>query len=118
MVSIGDNARVGGYSRRRLAWIAVAVVAITAVGGCASDEDPASAGAEGRGSTAVEACRAHGGVIAFEDDVVICRNQTVPDGEDRGTRAVEACRRRGGVSAFDDDVVICQDQSFHEAEGG
>jgi hypothetical protein len=105
-------------STEKRAWIAVAAVAVTAASGCASDQDPGSGTPEDRGSTAVEDCRSHGGVIAFEDDVVICRNQTVPNGEDRGEDAVDECRGRGGVSAFDDDVVICQDQSFHEVEGG
>jgi hypothetical protein len=105
-------------SRKKLIPIAVGLLAATASAGCASDEDPGARSAEDRGSTAVEACRAHGGAIAFEDDVVICRDQTVPRRQERGMSAVEACRGHGGVSAFDDDVVICGDQTFHEAEGG
>jgi hypothetical protein len=101
--------------------IAVALLATTAVAGCGSEaERRGSEAVEDRGSRAVEACRGHGGAIAFEDDVVICRDQTTFDrpgiDPERGSRAVDACRGRGGVTAFDDDVVICRDQSFHEAE--
>jgi hypothetical protein len=107
-------------SSKKLVMIAVALLlAGASVGGCDSGaEDPGERSTEERGSSAVEACRAHGGVIAFEDDVVICRDQTVPRRRDRGSSAVTACRGHGGVSAFDDDVVICGDQTFHEAEGG
>ena len=59
---------------------------------------------------------AHGGVAAFDDDAVICGDQTASD--DRGSRAVAACRDHEGVSAFDDDLVICGDGTFHRVEGG
>jgi hypothetical protein len=94
--------------------VIVALVASSALAGCSS-VDSASERAT-RGSSAVEACRDHGGVSAFDDDAVICGDQTARD--ERGTRAVEACRRHGGVSAFDDDIVICRDQTFHEAAEG
>jgi hypothetical protein len=88
-----------------------AVLCLATFAGCDSDE-PSSG--EDRASSAVEACRGHGGVGAFEDDVVICRDQTA--NEERGSRAVEACRGHGGVVAFDDDIVFCRDQTFQEAE--
>jgi hypothetical protein len=88
-----------------------AVLSFATFAGCASDE--LSSG-EDRASSAVEECRGHGGVGAFEDDVVICRDQTA--NADRGSRAVEACRGHGGVVAFDDDIAICRDQTFQEAE--
>jgi hypothetical protein len=87
------------------------VLSLASCAGCASDE-PSSG--EERASSAVAECRGHGGVGAFEDDVVICRDQTT--NEDRGSRAVEACRGHGGVVAFDDDIVFCRDQTFQEAE--
>jgi hypothetical protein len=31
---------------------------------------------------AVEACRGHGGVVAFDDDIVICRDHTVWEAEE------------------------------------
>ena len=91
-----------------------ALVLIAAAAGCgaqASSDDRRD-----RASTAIEVCRGHDGVVAFDDDAVICRDGTVSDV--RGERAVAACRRHGGVSAFDDDIVICDDQTFHHAEGG
>jgi hypothetical protein len=94
--------------------VIVAFIAASVVAGCSSDS--ASSERANRGSNAVEACRDHGGVSAFDDDAVICQDQTAQD--DRGARAVAACRRHGGVSAFDDDIVICRDQTFHEASEG
>jgi hypothetical protein len=94
--------------------IAVALIVAAASAGCASGG--ASADWQDRGAGAVEACSAHGGVGAFDDDAVICRDQTAVG--ERGSRAVAACREHGGVSAFDDDIVICEDESFHRAEGG
>ena len=93
--------------------IAVALLAAAALAACNTD---ASSDRVSRGSDAVEACRGHGGVVAFDDDAIICSDQTAR--EERGSNAVEECRERGGVSAFDDDIVICRDQTFHEAEGG
>jgi hypothetical protein len=92
-----------------------AAVAALALGACASG-DSSSVDRADRSTTVVEACREHGGVTAFDDDAVICRDQTYV--EERGERAVEACREHGGDSAYDDDIVMCRDQSFHEAEGG
>jgi outer membrane murein-binding lipoprotein Lpp len=98
-------------NKRQLIAIVSAVVSFATFAGCASDE-PSSR--EDRASSAVQECRGHGGVGAFEDDVVICRDQTT--NEDRGARAVAACRGHGGVVAFDDDIVFCRDQTFQEAE--
>ncbi len=63
-----------------------------------------------------EACNGHGGVVAFDDEAVICEDQT--SNSDRAARAVDACREHDGVAAFDDDIVICRDQSTHEAVEG
>jgi hypothetical protein len=92
----------------------VAVLALAGAAGCGSNGG--SQDREERSATAVNECRGHGGVTAFDDDVVICVDGT--SSTERGERAVEACRGHGGVSAFDDDIVICRDQSFHEAEEG
>jgi hypothetical protein len=94
---------------------AACVLAATALAACGSD-DSSSADRADRSATVVEACRDHGGVTAFDDDAVICEDQTSI--EERGARAVEACREHDGVSAFDDDIVICRDQTVHEAAGG
>jgi hypothetical protein len=99
---------------RQLVVPAAAVLALAGTAGCGTEG--ASQDREERSMEAVNACRGHGGVTAFDDDVVICLDQT--SGSARGQRAIEACRGRGGVSAFDDDIVICRDQSFHEAEEG
>jgi hypothetical protein len=93
---------------------AVAMLAVGSVVGCGSDGS--SSDREERSTRAVNQCRGHGGVSAFDDDVVICLDQT--SSSERGSRAVAACRGHGGVAAFDDDIVICRDQSFHEAEEG
>lgn len=98
--------------RRRIPIIAALAVG-AAIAGCSSS-DPSDS--ERRGAEAVEACREHDGVAAFDDDAVICADQTAA--EERGENAVDACRERGGVAAFDDDIVICRDETFHEAEGG
>jgi hypothetical protein len=51
---------------------AVALTAISAASLAAcGEEEP-----EDRGVAAVAICRSHGGVIAFDDEVVICRDQT------------------------------------------
>jgi hypothetical protein len=92
--------------------ILVALLAAVAIGGCGSGE-PAPDLAE-RASDAIEACRDHDGVTAFDDDAVICGDGTAR--EQRGSDAVDACRGRGGVSAFDDDIVICGDESFHAVD--
>jgi hypothetical protein len=89
----------------------VAMLAVAGAVGCGADGG--SSDREERSASAVNECRGHGGVSAFDDDVVICVDQS--SGSERGTRAVNACRGHGGVSAFDDDIVICRDQSFHEA---
>ena len=92
-----------------------AVLAASLAAACGGSDTSTSDRAE-RSTTAIDACREHGGVTAFDDDAVICDDQTFTD--ERGRRAVEACREHDGVSAFDDDIVICRDQTFHEAEGG
>jgi hypothetical protein len=98
---------------RQPAVLATVALAAASFAGCA---EGASEDREERSTQAVNECRGHGGVSAFDDDVVICVDQT--SSSTRGDRAVEACRGHGGVSAFDDDIVICRDQSFHEAEEG
>ena len=100
--------------RMRHVVVVPAALLALAVSGCG--EDGSSGDREERSADAVNECRGHGGVGAFDDDVVICVDQTSES--ERGTRAVEACRGHGGVGAFDDDIVICRDQSFHEAEEG
>jgi hypothetical protein len=92
----------------------VAVLAAAAIGGCTSGDSSPDLAA--RASDAIEACRDHDGVAAFDDDAVICGDGTAR--EQRGTDAVAACRGHGGVSAFDDDIVICRDQTFYRVEGG
>jgi hypothetical protein len=99
---------------RQLVVPAAAVLALAGTVGCGSEGG--SRDREERSTQAVNECRGHGGVGAFDDDVVICGDQTSTS--ERGQNAVNACRGRGGVGAFDDDIVICRDQSFHEAAGG
>jgi hypothetical protein len=99
---------------RHLVAPAAALLALAGAAGCGTEGS--SRDREERSTQAVNECRGHGGVAAFDDDVVICVDQT--SAGERGERAVEACRGHGGVSAFDDDIVICRDQSFHEAEEG
>ena len=89
------------------------VVGMLVFAGCGSESVSSRAQ---RSAAVVDACRDNGGVAAFDDDTVICADQTSND--ERGTQAVEACRRRDGVHAFDDDIVICGDQSVHAVEGG
>jgi hypothetical protein len=92
-----------------------AVLAASLAAACGGGNAPSSDRAE-RSTIAIDACREHGGVAAFDDEAVICDDQTYT--EERGRRAVDACREHDGVSAFDDDIVICRDQTYHEAEGG
>jgi hypothetical protein len=99
---------------RQLVVPAAAALVLASAAGCGAEGS--SRDREERSTRAVDECRGHGGVSAFDDDVVICLDQTYTS--ERGERAVEACRGHGGVSAFDDDIVICRDQSFHEAEEG
>jgi hypothetical protein len=53
-------------------------LAATGVAGCG--EEPSSA--EERGRRAVQMCSGHGGVVAFEDDLAICRDQTYHEVEE------------------------------------
>jgi hypothetical protein len=99
---------------RHLVVPAAAALTLAGTAGCGTEGS--SQDREERSMQAVQECRGHGGVTAFDDDVVICLDQTSTS--ERGNRAVEACRGHGGVGAFDDDIVICRDQSFHEAEEG
>ena len=92
----------------------VIALAAVAIGGCSSGDG--SADHASRAADAIEACRDHDGVSAFDDDAVICADGTTR--EERGSDAVAACRGHGGVNAFDDDIVICRDQTFHRVEGG
>jgi hypothetical protein len=99
---------------RQLVVPAAAVLALAGTVGCGSEGG--SQDREERSRQAVNECRGHGGVGAFDDDVVICLDQSSTS--ERGERAIAACRGHGGVGAFDDDIVICRDQSFHEAKEG
>jgi hypothetical protein len=56
-------------------FVPIAVVLIGAAGaaGCG---DGGNSSADERGAAAVDSCRDHRGVVAFEDDVVICGDQT------------------------------------------
>ena len=95
--------------------IAAVALAASLAAACGGSDSRATDRVE-RSASTIESCRDHGGVAAFDDDSVICDDQTFTD--DRGRNAVEACRDHDGVSAFDDDIVICGDQTSHEAEGG
>jgi hypothetical protein len=100
--------------RSRIVSITALVVAAAIVTGCGAQESAADR--RERATSAIEACRDHEGVAAFDDDAVICTDGTFA--EERGAGAVAACRERDGVSAFDDDIVICRDGTFHFVEGG
>jgi hypothetical protein len=63
-------------SKKGVLSIAVALTALGA-GGCAESDSKA----EERGSIAVELCEGHGGVAALDDDIVVCRDQSVHQGE-------------------------------------
>ena len=93
-----------------------AVMLVTSLAVACGGSNGSSSDRAERSTRTIDACREHGGVTAFDDDSVICADQTFND--ERGRHAVDACRERDGVSAFDDDIVICRDQTFHEAEGG
>lgn len=100
-------------SRRSISAGAAALVVALVIAGCGSDSTTSRAQ---RSANIVDACRDNGGVAAFDDESVICADQSSNDA--RGRRAVRACRGRDGVAAFDDDIVICGDQSVHAVEGG
>jgi len=100
--------------KKQLVPTAIVFLAVAGASGCGADES--SSDRANRASGAIEACRGHDGVIAFDDDAIICGDGTFH--EERGSNAVAACRDHGGVSAFDDDIVICSDETFHRAEGG
>ena len=53
-------------------WAAVLLATLAAAGVAACGES----GSDNRGATAVGLCRDHGGVVALEDEIVICRDQT------------------------------------------
>jgi len=97
---------------KRLA-IVVGVLVATALGACGSS---ATSDREARVGRIVEACSRHGGVAAFDDEAVVCGDQTAVG--ERATQAVAACRGHEGVTAFDDDIVICGDETSHEVQGG
>lgn len=87
-----------------------AIVAATALGACGTPDRDA------RVDRVIAACEAHDGVAAFDDEAVICGDQTAVG--ERATRAVAVCRSRDGVTAFDDDIVICGDETSHQVRGG
>lgn len=55
-----------------VALTAISAVSLTACGDSESTD---------RGAAAVALCREHGGVVAFEDEIVICRDQTYHSSE-------------------------------------
>lgn len=55
---------------KQMTAIALATISGMGLTACGSSEP------EDRGLDAVALCRGHGGVIAFDDDIVICRNQS------------------------------------------
>ena len=94
-------------------WFIASVLVATVLMACGSSD---TSDRDERVSRVIEACGGHGGVAAFDDDAVICEDQT--SNSERASRAVDACGEHDGVTAFDDDIVICRDQTSHEAEGG
>jgi hypothetical protein len=56
---------------RKLAAVSLALASMAGLGAC-GDSEPTDT----RGDVAVGLCREHGGVIAFDDEIVICRDQT------------------------------------------
>src|SRR5918997_1896992 len=68
--------------RMRQVVVVPAALLALAVSGCG--EDGSSGDREERSADAVNECRGHGGVSAFDDDVVICVDQTSES--ERGTR--------------------------------
>jgi hypothetical protein len=105
------GSRTGSAPGRLIVPVVAACLAAAILTACS---EGSATSVEERGATIVESCRGHGGAIAFDDEAVVCRDQTAV--EDRGARAVDACQAHGGVTAFDDDVVICRDQMVEEAE--
>lgn len=86
-------------------------LAAAGLSGC-GDSEPTD-----RGAAAVTLCKGHGGVIAFDDEIVICGDQISPgEPSDRGDAAVAICRGHGGVTAFEDEIAICRDQTSYEID--
>jgi hypothetical protein len=56
---------------KKVATIVIVAIATTATAGCG--EPPT---AEERAKRAVELCRGHDGVVAFDDEIVVCADQT------------------------------------------
>jgi hypothetical protein len=56
--------------RRRLAAVVIAALAAAGIAGCGESDSG------NRGNEAVGLCQGHGGVVALEDEIVICRDQT------------------------------------------
>ena len=59
---------------------AVAVLAVATTAGCGTNGS--SSDREERSTRAVNECRGHGGVSAFDDDIVICRDQSLHEAEE------------------------------------
>ena len=59
---------------RQLVLPVAATLAVACAAGCGSEG--ASQDREERSTQAVDECRGHGGVSAFDDDIVICRDQS------------------------------------------
>jgi hypothetical protein len=60
---------------KEMSAIALAAASLVGFAAC-GDSEP-----DDRGAVAVGLCREHGGVIAFDDEVVICRDQTSHNAE-------------------------------------
>ena len=50
--------------------MAIAILAAAGIAGCGESDSG------NRGNEAVGLCQGHGGVVALEDEIVICRDQT------------------------------------------
>ena len=55
---------------KHLAAVFLAALAAAGIAACGESDS------DNRGVTAVGLCRDHGGVVALEDEIVICRDQT------------------------------------------
>ena len=65
---------------RQLVAPAAAVLALAGTMGCG--DEGSSQDREERSMQAVDECRGHGGVSAFDDNIVICRDQSFHEAEE------------------------------------
>ena len=59
---------------KHLTAVALTVISAAGVAGCGSTSE-----ADDRGASVIGVCRGHGGVVALEDEIVICRDQTAQE---------------------------------------